>query len=207
MTNIDSILKSRDITLPTNVRLVKAIVFPLVMDGCKNQTIKKAERQRIDTFELWYWKRLLRVPWTARRSNQSILKEINPEYSLEGLKPKLRLKLQYFGHLMWRIDCWKRPWYWKDWGQEEKGMTEDEMVGWHHWLSRHELELTLRDSEGQGSLACCRPQGHKEQTRIGNWTTTTNPPGLTLFTGPRITVFSLPSHRAADQMDFTTSGH
>ena len=98
MTNLDSILKSRDITLPTKVHLVKAMVFPVVIYGCESWTIKKAEHRRIDTFELWYWRRLLRVPWTARRSNQSILKEVSPEYSLEGLM--LRLKLQYFGHLM-----------------------------------------------------------------------------------------------------------
>ena len=101
MTNLDSILKSRDITLPTKVCLVKAMVFPVVMCGCENWTIKKAERRRIDAFELWCWRRLLRVPWTARRSNQPILKEISPEYSLEGLM--LKLKLQYFGHLMGRI--------------------------------------------------------------------------------------------------------
>ena len=100
MTNLDSILKSRDITLPTKVHLVKAIVFPVVMYGCESWTIKKAERQRTDAFELWCWRRLLRVPWTARRSNQSILKEISPEHSLEGLM--LKLKLQYFGHLMRR---------------------------------------------------------------------------------------------------------
>ena len=102
MTNLESILKSRDITLPTKVRLVKAIVFPVVMYGCECWTIKKAESQRIDAFELWCWRRLLRVPWTARRSNQSILKEISTEYSLEGLM--LKLKLQYFAHLMWRAD-------------------------------------------------------------------------------------------------------
>ena len=102
MTNLDSILKSRDITLPTKVHLVKAMVFPVVMYGCESWTIKKAERWRIDAFELWCWKRLLRVPWTARRSNQSILKEISPGCSLEGLM--LKLKLQYFGHLMWRAD-------------------------------------------------------------------------------------------------------
>ena len=102
MTNLDSILKSRDITLPTEVRLVKAMVFPVVMYGCKSWTVKKAERRRIDAFELWCWKRRLRVPWTARRSNQSILKEISPGCSLEGMK--LKLKLQYFGHLMWRVD-------------------------------------------------------------------------------------------------------
>ena len=99
MTNLDSILKSRDITLPTKVHTVKAMVFPVVMYGCESWTIKKAERQRTDVFELWCWRRLLRVPWTARRSNQSILREISPECSLEGLM--LKLKLQYFGHLMW----------------------------------------------------------------------------------------------------------
>ena len=102
MTNLDSIFKSRDITLPTNVRLVKATVFPVVMYGCESWTVKKAECQRIDAFELWYRRRLLRVPWTARRSNQSILKEINPGISLEGMM--LKLKLQYFGHFMRRVD-------------------------------------------------------------------------------------------------------
>ena len=102
MTNLDSILKSRDITLPTKVRLVKAMVFPVVRYGCESWTVKKAECQRIDAFELWSWRRLLRVPWTARRSNQSILKETSPGCSLEGLM--LRLKLQYFGHLMQRVD-------------------------------------------------------------------------------------------------------
>ena len=106
MTNLDSILKSRDITLPTKVRLVKAMVFPVVMYGYESWTVKKAERQRIDAFELWCWRRLLRVPWTARRSNQSILKEISPEYSLEGLM--LKLKLQYCGHLMRRIDSMEK---------------------------------------------------------------------------------------------------
>ena len=102
MTNLDSILKSRDISLLTKVHLVKATVFPLVMYGCESWTIKKAEPQRINAFELWCWRRLLRIPWTARRSNQSILKEVSPEYSLEGLM--LKLKLQYFGHLMRRAD-------------------------------------------------------------------------------------------------------
>ena len=104
MTNLDSILKSRDITLPTKVHLVKAMVFPVVMYGCENWTVKKAECQKIDAFELWCWRRLLRVPWTARRSNQSILKEISPGCALEGLMLKLKLKLQYFGHLMRRVD-------------------------------------------------------------------------------------------------------
>ena len=107
MTNLDSILKSRDITMPTKVCLVKAMVFLVVMYGCESWTIKKAERGRIDVFELWCWRRLLRVPWIARRSNQSILKEISPEYSLEGLM--LKLKLQYFGHLMQELTHWKRP--------------------------------------------------------------------------------------------------
>ena len=98
MTNVDSVLKSRDIILPTNVHIMKAVVFPVVSYSCESRTIKKAECQRIDAFELWCWRRLLRVPWTARRSNQSVVREINPEYSLEGLM--LKLKLQYFGHLM-----------------------------------------------------------------------------------------------------------
>ena len=106
MTNLDSIFKSRDITLPTKVHLVKAMVFPVVMYGCENWTVKKAERQRIDAFELWCWRRLLRVPWTARRSHQSILKEISPEFSLEGLM--LKLKLQYFGHLMQITDLFEK---------------------------------------------------------------------------------------------------
>ena len=126
MTNIDSILKSRDITLPTKAHLVKAIVFPVVMYGCESWTVKKAERPRIDAFEMWCWIRLLRVPWTARRSNLSILKEISPEYSLEELM--LKWKLQYFGHLMWRTDSFKktlmlgkieggrrRGWQWMRW--------------------------------------------------------------------------------------------
>ena len=106
MTNLDSILKSRDITLPTKVHLVKAMVFPVVMYGSESWTVKNAERQRIDAFELWCWRRLLRVPWTARRSNWSILKEISPEYSLEGLM--MKLKLQYFGHLMRRTDSFEK---------------------------------------------------------------------------------------------------
>ena len=106
MTSLDSILKNRDITLPTKVCLVKAMVFPVIMYGCESWAIKKAEHWRIDAFELWCWRRLLRVPWTARRSNQSILKEIIPEYSLEGLM--LKLKLQYFGHLMWRVNSFEK---------------------------------------------------------------------------------------------------
>ena len=130
MTNQDSILKSRDITLSTKVHLVKALIFPVVMYGCESWTMKKAEGRRIDAFELWCWRILLRVPWTAMRSNQSILKEFSPRCSLEGLMPKL--KLQYFGHLMRRVDSLEKTDAGRDWGQEEKGMTEDEMAGWHH---------------------------------------------------------------------------
>ena len=131
MTNLDSILKSRDITLPTKILLVKAMVFPVVMYGCESWTVKKAECRRRDAFELWCWRRLLRVPWTARRSNQSILKEISPGISLVGLM--LELKLQYFGHLMRRVDSFgKDSDAGRDWGQEEKWTTEDEMAGWHH---------------------------------------------------------------------------
>ena len=139
MTNLDSIFKSRDITLPTKIHLVMAMVFPVVMYGCESWTVKKAECQRIDAFELWCWRRLLRVPWTAKRSNQSILKEISPGCLLEGLM--LKLKLQYFGHLMRKVDSLEKTLMLgdSDWGQEEKGMTEDEMAGWHHRLDGHEF--------------------------------------------------------------------
>ena len=130
MTNLDSILKSRDITLPTKVHLVKAMIFSVVMYGCESWNIKKAAHRRIDAFELWCWRRLLRVPWTTRRSNQSILKEISSGCPLEGLT--LKLKLQYFGHLMRRVDSLEKTDAGRDWGQEEKGTTEDEMAGWHH---------------------------------------------------------------------------
>ena len=136
--SLDSILKSRDITLLTKVHLVKAIIFPVVMYGCESWTVKKAECQRIDAFELCCWRRLLRVPWTARRSNQSILKKFSPGISLEGMM--LKLKLQYFGHLMRRVDSGKDSDAGRDWGQEEKGTTEDEMAGWHHGLDGCESE-------------------------------------------------------------------
>ena len=136
--NLGSIFKSRDITLPIKVRLVKAMVFPIVMYGCESWTVKKAERQRINAFELWCWRGLLRVPWTARRLNQSILKETSPGCSLEGMM--LKLKLQYFGHLMRRVDSLEKTDAGRGWGQEEKGMTEDEMAGWHHRLEGHEFE-------------------------------------------------------------------
>ena len=171
MTKLDSILKSRDITLLTKVHLVKAMFFPVVMYGCGSWTIKNAEHWRIDAFELWCWRRLLRVPWTARRSNQSILKESSPGCSLEGLM--LKLKLQYFGHLMQKSNSfWKDLDAEKDWRQEEKGTTEDEMIGWHHWLSGHEFAQALGDGEGQGSLACCSPGVAKSQTQLSNWMTT-----------------------------------
>ena len=130
MTNLDSIFKSRDITLPTKVGLVKAMVFPVVMYGCESWAVKKAEQRRIDAFELRCWRRLLGVPWTARRSNRSILKEISPGISSEGMM--LKLKLQYFGHLMQRVDSLEKTDAGREWGQEEKGTTEDEMAGWHH---------------------------------------------------------------------------
>ena len=137
MSNLDSILKSRDITLPTKVHLVKAMIFPVVMYGCESWTVKKAERQKIDAFELWYWRRLLRVPWTARRSNQSILKEISAGCSLEGLMLKPKLPILWPPHVKsWLIG--KDPDAGRDWGQEEKGTTEDEIAGWHYWL--HEVE-------------------------------------------------------------------
>ena len=138
MTNLDSIFKSRDITLPTKVRLVKAIVFPVVLYGCESWSIRKAECWEINAFELWCWRRLSRVPWTARRSNQSILKEISPGCSLEGRM--LKLKLQYFDHLMRRADSLEKTDAGKYWRQGKKGTSEDEMVGWHQWLNGHEFE-------------------------------------------------------------------
>ena len=131
MTNLDCILKSRDVILPTKVHLVKAMGFPVVIYGCESWTIKKAERRRINAFELWCWGRLLRVPWTARRSNQSVLKEISPEYSVEGLMPKL--KCQYFGHLMRRADSFEKTlMLGKIEDGRRRGTTEDKMFGWHH---------------------------------------------------------------------------
>ena len=150
MSNLDSILKSRDITLPVKICLAKTVIFLVVMNRCESWTGKKAEHPRFDTFKLWCWRRLLGVPWTARRSNQSILKEIRPQYSLEGLM--LKLKLQYFGHLMWRTDSWERTLTLGKIEGRRRGW-QDEMVGWHHLLNRQ----TLRDSERQGSLVCCNP--------------------------------------------------
>ena len=154
-----SILKSRDITLPTKVHLVKAMVFPLVMYGCGSWTVKKAEHWRIDAFELWCWRRLLRVPWTARRANQSILKKISPKYSLEGLM--LKLKLQYFGHLMWRVDLML--------GRIGAGGEGDDR-GWDGWMASPTQCTWVGD--GQGGLVCCDSWGRKESdaTEWLNWT-------------------------------------
>ena len=170
MTNLDSILKSRDITLSTKVRLVKAMVFPVVMYGCENWTIKRAECWRIDVFELWCWRRLLRVPWTARRSNQSILKEISPGCSLEGLM--LKLKLQYFGHLMRRADSLEKTLML---GKIEGRGQEDDR-GWDGWmayqLNGNGFGWTPGVCDGQGGLACWGSWGHKESdtTEQLNWT-------------------------------------
>ena len=158
MANLDSILKSRDITLLTKVHLVKTMVFPVVTYGCESWTIKKAESRRTDVFELWCWRRLLSVPWTARRCNQSILKEISPEYSLEGLM--LKLKLQYFGHLMQRTDSLEKILI--------LGKIEGKRTRWLDCItdsmdpSLSKLGEIGKYTEGQGSLACCSPCGRKE---------------------------------------------
>ena len=153
MTNLDSILTSRDITLPTKVRLVKAMVFP-VMYGCENWTIKKAECWRIDTFELWCWRRLWRVPWTARRSNQPILKEIQSWVFIGRTDAKAETPILWPPHAKsWLIG--KDPDAGRDWEQEEKGTTEDEMAVWHHQLDGHESEWTPGVGDGQGGRACC----------------------------------------------------
>ena len=170
LTKLDSVLKSWDLTLTTKVHLVKAMVFPVVMYGCESWTIKKAESWRIDAFELWCWRRLLRVPWTARTSNQSILKEISPEYSFGRTDAKAEAPvLQPPDAKNWLIG--KDPDAGNDWRQEGKGVTEDEMVGWHHWLNGNEFEQAPGVGDGQGSLACYSPWGRKESdiTERLNW--------------------------------------
>jgi len=167
MTNLDSTFKSRDITLPTKVHLVKVMVFPVVMFGCESWTVKKAEHQRIDAFELWCWRRLLQVPWTARRSNQSILKEISPDISLEGMM--LKLKLQYFGHLMRRVDSLEKTLIG---GSRRRGR---QMMRWLDGITDSmdvEFEWTPEDGDGQGGLVCCDSWGHKESdtTERLKWT-------------------------------------
>ena len=163
MTNLDSIFKSRDITLPTKVHLVKAMVFPVVMYGCESWTIKKAKHRRIDAFELWCWRRLLRVPWTARRSNQSILKEISPGCSLEGLM--LKLKLQYFGHLMRRTDLLEKTLML---GKIEGRRRGQQRMRWLDCITDSMVSLSKLwkdisgDTEGQRNLVCCSPWGSKE---------------------------------------------
>ena len=170
MTNLDSILKSRDITLPPKVCLVNATVFPVVMYGCESWTIKKAEHRRIDAFELWCWRRLLRVPWTARRSSQSILKA-----SVLGVHWKdwcWSWSSNTLATWCEELTCLKRPDAQKDWRWEEKGTTEDEMVGWHHWLDGHGFEQAPGVGDGWGGLACCSPWGHKQPDT--HWATELN---------------------------------
>ena len=162
-----SVLKGRNITLPTNVCIVKAMVFPVVMYGWESWTIKKAECWRIDAFELWCWRRLSRVPWTARRSNQSILKEINPEYLLEGLM--LKLKLQYSGHLRQITDSLEKTLMLRKIEGRRRRGQQNEMVGWHHQLNGHEFKQALGVGDGQGSLTCCSPWGCS-LTQLSKWT-------------------------------------
>ena len=163
----------RDVTLLTKVRIVKPTAFPVVhiqMWELDHKEDWAPKNWWIDAFELWCWRRLLRVPWTARRSNQSILKEINPEYSLQGLM--LKLKLQYSGRLMQRTISLEKTDAGKDWRQMEKGVAEDGTVRWHHQLSEHEFEQTPGDSGGQRSLVCCSHEIAKCRTRLREWTTT-----------------------------------
>ena len=180
-TNLDSILKSRDITLPTKVHLVKAMIFPVVMYGCESWTIKKAEHWRIDGFELWCWRRLLRVPWTARRSNQSILKEISPEYSLEELM--LKLKLQYFGHLMWRPDSFEKTlMLGKIEGRRRRGRQR---MRWLDGITHPDMSLSeLRKLVMNREVWPAPVHGvAKSQTRLSDWASFTAKP--INVTGPK----------------------
>ena len=171
MTGLDSIFKSRDITLPTKVHLAKAMLFPVVMYGCETWTVKEAEHWRIDAFELWYWRRLLRVPWTARRSNQSISEGDQPWDFFGRNDAKAETPVLWPPHA-------KKSWLigedsdaGRDCGQEEKRTTEDEMAVWHHGLDGREFEWTWRDGDGQGGLVCCDSWGRKESdtTEQLNW--------------------------------------
>ena len=168
VTNLGSILKSRDITLLTKVHLVKDMVSPVVMYGRESWTLKKAECWRIDAFELWCWRKLLRVPWTARRSNQSILKEISPEYSLEELM--LKLKLQYFGHLMWGMTHWKRPWCW----ERFKAGGEGDDRGWDGWMASPTQWTWVWVNSGSWQWTrrpgVLQSMGSQSWTRMSNWT-------------------------------------
>ena len=168
MTNLDSIFKSRDITLSTKVCLAKAMAFSVVMYGYESWTVKKAERRRIDAFELWCWRRLLRVPWTARRSNQSILKEISPGCSLERLM--LKLKSNTLATWCEELTHFKRSWCWERLRAGGEATTEDEMIGWHHRLNGRESEWTLGVDDGQGGLACCNSWVAKSWTWLSIWT-------------------------------------
>ena len=171
MTNLDSILKSRDITLPTKIRLVKAMVFPVVMYGCKSWTVKKIECRRIDAFELWCWRRLLRVPWTARRSQPVHPKGDQSWVFIGRTDAKAETRILWPPHAKsWLTG--KDSDAGRDWGQEEKGMTEDKMAGWHHWLDGRESEWTLGVGDGQGGLVSCSPWGCEESdtTEQLNWT-------------------------------------
>ena len=154
------------------MHIVRAVAFPVVMYGCESWMIKNGECQTIDAFELWCWRRFLTVPWTTRRLNQSILKEISPEYSLEGLL-MLKLKLQCFGHLMWRADSFEKTlMLGKIEGRGRWGWQRNEMVGWHHQLSGREFEQTPGDSDGQGSLACREPGVTESWTQLSDRRTT-----------------------------------
>ena len=170
MTNPEHIQKQRHHII-NSVLYSQSYVFPVVMYRFECWTIKKAEHQRIDAFELWCWRRLLRVPRTERRSNQSILNEINPDYSMEGLM--LNPKLQYFGHMMQRADSLEKTLMLRMIEGRKRKAWQDEMVGLYHWLSGYEFVQTLEDSEGQGSVACCSPWGCKVLDMwLTNWTTT-----------------------------------